>query len=138
MSTSGTSRALVEWPRHLRLTLVSTYYAPVIGGIETHMRDTAKALMSAGVDVKVICLARQPGGGALPVGFANEDGVVVQRVRSFGIGDAFRWPAGLNQLESTDLIHLHGFSRLLLVKIARRRSIPLVITPHGGILGAKT
>jgi glycosyltransferase involved in cell wall biosynthesis len=138
VNTDKYSRALSQWPLGLRLALVGSYYAPVVGGIETHMRDIAKGLQSAGIDVTVACLARHPGGRRLSVGPAKEDGVIVRRVQSVGAGDALRWAGRLVEENSADLIHFHGFSRLLMLRVARQQSIPWVITPHGGILGGAT
>jgi len=39
----------------MRITMATKYYPPVVGGIESHVRDLSEALVSAGHHVRVIC-----------------------------------------------------------------------------------
>lgn len=123
----------------LRIALVGLYYAPVIGGIETHMELLAQGLARQDFSVFVSCLARLLGGGSTRVGVERLNGISVRRVGSYGVGESLRWPQRLVPKGSADLIHVHGFSRTLLLRlIMEKADLPLVITPHGGVHGAYT
>ena len=39
----------------MRITMATKYYPPVVGGIESHVRDLSEALVEAGHQVRVIC-----------------------------------------------------------------------------------
>lgn len=66
--------------RPLRVTLLTTYYHPVIGGVETHARQIAGELHVRGVDVRVVTRRLQAGTPRTEL----VDGVRVERVGPAG------------------------------------------------------
>jgi glycosyltransferase involved in cell wall biosynthesis len=117
----------------MRLVLVGTYYSPYLGGIEIHMEQLAIALKEIGVDVKVLCLA----GRHSAQDDTMRDGVLVRPLPSVGVGGSLRWARRISELSAADIVHFHGFSRPLLLRVLKDLdSAPLVVTPHGGVHAA--
>jgi len=120
----------------VKVTFVASHFLPHIGGIELHMAELARRLADAGIDVSISCLAAdtEPRSGSAVAQTAFN----VRRVHSRGVGKALRWPERLVHKGSCDLIHFHGFSRPLLVRLLHdRENAPLILTPHGGVRGAR-
>jgi glycosyltransferase involved in cell wall biosynthesis len=121
----------------VRVTLVGSYYAPFVGGIETHMAQLAGALRDAGVEVTVSCLLDPP--RISPPVEELLDGIVVRRAGSRNWRKTVVWPQRLLPSDSVDIVHFHGFSRPLLVRCwLDSHGAPMVITPHSGIKGIVT
>jgi glycosyltransferase involved in cell wall biosynthesis len=101
--------------------------------METHMSDLAKALRRVGIDVSVFCLR-------VPTTLAASeviDGVPVHRVRPWLIRQTPVWCGPLLSDMPHDILHFHGFSRPLFLRaVLDRRGTPLVVTLHGGLIGA--
>ena len=118
----------------MRILLQCPYYAPEVGGLESHVRDLSEALARRGHEVTMLTGASQPG-------LAKSEtigGVEVRRVWM-----PSRTPAGwMTHIAATvpvhrrlgrraDLYHAHTFACVLppmLNRTSRRR--PLVVTLH--------
>lgn len=117
----------------MKVLLVGSYYAPVVGGIETHMQQIAEGLVERDIDVRVVCLNTSPDGMER---FAEED--------TFGNIKVRRIVNGLALKTATcdydpSIVHFHGFSRpLLLLGMMKLNNVPWIITPHSGIHGKIT
>lgn len=119
----------------VRIALVTPYFSPVVGGIETHVSQLAAGLNDARDDVVVVALARDAAGRALPTG-----PTMVHGIRLFRLPARLLWgapvPVAWPRLARFDLIHFHGFSRPLYALAAVvRLQTPMVVTLHGGIQG---
>jgi glycosyltransferase involved in cell wall biosynthesis len=118
----------------LRVLMVSPNYAPVIGGVETHMAEVAPRLMRAGVQLEILTTDRS---GALP---EREfvDGVPVHRVRAYPRRrDYYLAPGLINAIARGhwDAIHCQGIHTLvpaLAMLVAAQRHIPFLVTFHTG------
>jgi glycosyltransferase involved in cell wall biosynthesis len=100
------------------------------------MAQLAAGLQKTGATVTVSCLANVPGQRR---GTETVNGIAVNRVPARGVGQSLRWPEALVPKGTADLVHFHGFSRLLLIRAwLDSRHIPFVITLHGGIQGVFT
>lgn len=120
-----------------RVLLVTTSFAPEVGGVETHLVELVGELQRRGVEVAVL---RQD---ELPLGRARDDhgalaeprGVRVHRARRRAFWRAMRQLTDPRGPEVPDVVHVHDYSRpLLLQAVGSCRGRPLVFTPHGGLL----
>jgi glycogen synthase len=122
-----------EESRRPRLLFVTPRYAPLLGGVETHVEQVARWLADSGVDVHV--LTTNPGG--LPAE-ETQEGVVVHRVRAWPArGDLYFAPEILRFIEAGkwDLVHVqsyHTFVAPMAMFAAHRAGVPYVVTFHGG------
>ena len=115
----------------MHIVLVSDWWAPRIGGIESQLTDLAGELARRGHRVRVVTTTRDP---------SPMDGVSVERVATPMIGDiAFpdvRRIADLARFldaDRPDIVHAHGmFSPLAIgaVAAAHRIGVPRVATVH--------
>ena len=127
----------------MRILLLAQWYAPIIGGEETHVRSLAHALVERGHDVAVATLAhpdRPPlemdGGVRI-----HRVGATVQRLPSLfsSTGRQSVPPApdpevarGLRRIlkrDRPDVVHAHNWLAYSLLPV-RQRSTPFVMTLH--------
>jgi glycosyltransferase involved in cell wall biosynthesis len=120
--------------RALRVLLVTPFFFPNMGGVETHVYEVARRLARAGVAVTVLTTDRT---GQLP-GAEEVDGVQIRRVRA--------WPAqrdyclapaiaAVIQSGGWDIVHVQSYHTLvapLAMWAAWRAQIPYIVTFHGG------
>ena len=128
--------------RRPRVALVSSSYAPHLGGVEEHVRQVARALHEAGTEVEVWTVDRGTG----PV-VRDVDGITVRYLptplpsRSIGGVGRFlaafpgawqRWVAARRDFRP-DLLHVHCFgpNGVYALALHRRFRLPLVVTSHG-------
>ena len=123
----------------MRVALVTSSYAPYVGGVEEHVRNVATLLRERGHDVVVWTVARDG-----RFGMRDVDAVQVldlpaplparsiSALLAFGLrmpGAALRWWKAMRTFRP-DIVHVHCFGpngtygRIL----ARRAHVPLVIT----------
>lgn len=116
-----------------RLLYVTPRYAPLMGGVETHVQQVAERLVRQELEVHVLT--------TLPKGLPAEEecaGVKVHRAAYWpASGDVYFSP----QIYRTvlhgkwDLVHLQSYHTLVApaaMLAARRAGIPYVVTFHGG------
>jgi glycogen synthase len=129
----------------VRIALATSSYAPYIGGVEEHVRNVARVLRDRGHDVVVWTVDRSGGFGVREV-----DGIEVWDLpaplpaRSVGtmIRLALRMPVAFARWRKAfrafrpDLIHVHCFgpNGTYARVIARRNSVPMIVTSHGETL----
>lgn len=121
--------------RTLRVLVVAARFLPDLGGIETHVNETARRLARReDIDLTVLATDRS---GQLP---AKEsiDGLTVLRCRSYPRRkDYYIAPSIYGHIRDGDyeLIHCQGIHTavpVLAMLAARRRAIPYVVTLHTG------
>jgi glycosyltransferase involved in cell wall biosynthesis len=131
----------------MRVLHVSAYYAPafVYGGPPRSIHGLCRALCRLGVDLQVFTTDAN-GSYALPPEYAGSreyDGVPVHyfpRSRP-------RWPIGsrslaaalADELQTTDLLHIHGLWNRVVwtaARAARESGVPYVLSPRGMLQGA--
>jgi rhamnosyl/mannosyltransferase len=121
----------------LRVLLVNKLYHPVIGGVETHVRDLARYLPLE-IDRKVLVCSEDKSRKVEVI-----DGVEVIKARSLGIFRSSPVPAGFSKeltsfLNWADVYHFHfpfppGEFSFLHSRITK----PLVVTYHSDIVRQK-
>lgn len=120
----------------MRIALVTDYYLPTLGGVQTAVRALAEGLRSAGHEAIVFC----------PLATASDDPGVVGLPASSVFhpdGYPFAWsPARLRAVlrrgfaeRRIDVVHTHSemFAALGAVRAAHDLGIPVVHTMHGRI-----
>ncbi|MCS5487054.1 glycosyltransferase [Curtobacterium flaccumfaciens pv. beticola] len=124
----------------MRIALVTDYYLPTLGGVQTAVRSLAEALTTAGHEVTVYC----PDDPAVPrhEGAHEVVGLPVSRVFRPD-GYPFAWPprrvrAALRRelaARRTDVVHTHSemFAALAGIRAAQDLDLPVVHTMHGRI-----
>jgi glycosyltransferase involved in cell wall biosynthesis len=118
----------------LKVLQVTPFFAPHVGGVETHVREVSERLLSRGVDVSV--LTTDPT-GKLPA--RDRVGLVpVQRMAAYPRGKDWLFapalPAAIRS-EAWDVVHVQSFHTLvapLAMATAARAGIPFIVTFHGG------
>lgn len=129
-------------PRPLRIALVTSSYAPHVGGVEEHVRHVARELRGQGEEVEVWAVDRGSGPVAREI-----DGVTVRYLptplpsRSMGgilrfllsVAPAWRRWALAQKAFRPDLLHVHCFgpNGLYALAVHRRWRSPMVVTSHG-------
>lgn len=134
----------------MRIALVTDYYLPTLGGVQTAVRSLAEALTAAGHDVTVFC-PDDPAGPAHSAGTAQAPGTAtVPAVVGLPVSPVFRpdgypfaWsPRRLRALlrrefaaRRVDVVHTHSemFAALGGIRAAQDLGIPVVHTMHGRI-----
>ncbi|MCM3522457.1 glycosyltransferase [Curtobacterium sp. P97] len=134
----------------MRIALVTDYYLPTLGGVQTAVRSLAEALTAAGHDVTVFC-PDDPAGPAHSAGTAQAPGTAtVPAVVGLPVSRVFRpdgypfaWsPRRLRALlrrefaaRRVDVVHTHSemFAALGGIRAAQDLGIPVVHTMHGRI-----
>ncbi|WP_279366978.1 glycosyltransferase [Microbacterium testaceum] len=120
----------------MRIALVTDYYLPTLGGVQTAVKSLREALTRAGHEVAVFCPLAQPS--------ADPSIVALPISRAFRPdGYPFAWPprdaAALMRREFAerriDVAHTHSemFAALAGVRAARDLGLPIVHTMHGRV-----
>nr|WP_186807481.1 glycosyltransferase [Microbacterium testaceum] len=120
----------------MRIALVTDYYLPTLGGVQTAVKSLREALTRVGLEVTVFCPLAQP----------SDDPSIVALPTSRVFqpdGYPFTWPprdaATLLRREFAarriDVVHTHSemFAALAGVRAARELGIPVVHTMHGRV-----
>jgi len=115
----------------VRIALVSDWWAPRIGGIESQLVDLARTLAARGHAVRVLTTTREP---------TKVDGVEVEHLVTAMAGDValpdlrrIREFSGIIAEGRHDVVHAHGmFSPLAIgsVLASARIAVPSVVTIH--------
>jgi glycosyltransferase involved in cell wall biosynthesis len=114
--------------------MVAPQYHPEQGGVETHVREVSRRLLSAGHRVAVATTGLEHGYAARE----TIQGVDVMRVRAWPKGSDAKWAPALWNLVrsgSWDIVHVQSYQTLvppLAMLAARRASVPYLVTFHGG------
>jgi glycosyltransferase involved in cell wall biosynthesis len=120
----------------VRIALVTDYYLPTLGGVQTAVKAQREALVAAGHDVTVFCPLAAP---------SADDGIVALPVSPVFRPDGypFTWPprraaALLSdefRLRGIDVVHTHSemFAALAAICAAEPLGLPVVHTMHGRI-----
>ncbi len=122
--------------RDMRIALVTDYYLPTLGGVQTAVKSLRESLTRAGHEVTVFC----------PLLRASEDPSIVALPASPVFrpdGYPFTWPPrGARELlrrelaeRRVDVVHTHSemFAALAGVRAARDLGLPVVHTMHGRV-----
>jgi glycosyltransferase involved in cell wall biosynthesis len=122
-----------------RILLLSAYYHPFVGGVETHARELARYLARTGFTISVVT---KRAGRAVP---AREtvDGVAIYRTHPAGARTGIRkWlmlPFAFGRLlalrESFDLIYCPGYQGIGLAAIAAGRALRRPVVLRSGTIG---
>jgi glycosyltransferase involved in cell wall biosynthesis len=120
--------------RPLRVLLVTPRYAPLMGGVETHVREVATRLADRGFSVSV--LTTDLTGELPPVDIASRVNLI--RVRAFPRGRDYYWSPDVYRMVARggwDVIHCQGIHTLvpiLAMSAAIRSRTPFFLTFHTG------
>jgi glycosyltransferase involved in cell wall biosynthesis len=117
----------------LKVCLVSSFYPPYFGGIETYTRNLAKNLVKLGNEVTVYCSAKP-----MRPGFYREEGVNIRRMRA--PVEIYGTPIAVSSVEilqdKFDIIHCNFpnpyFTAIFAVSLKLRR-LPGVLTYHNDL-----
>ena len=118
----------------MRILMVTPRYLPEVGGVETHVRETARRLAARGEDVSVLCTD-------LGLGLAPReriDGVDVLRVPAHPRWSDIRAAprlGGTVRAGSWDVVHVQSYHTLVAphaMLAAKRARLPYVVTFHAG------
>lgn len=134
-----------------RVALITSSYAPHVGGVETHVAEVARALTAQGVLVEVWTVDRGARVGDAGVEPAHADGFAVRYLptplpaRHAASLARFAWraPGAWSQWTRAhrrfrpDELHVHCFgpNGLYALALHRRFGTPLVVTSHGETTG---
>ena len=118
----------------MHILMASARYAPLIGGIETHIREVGTRMAARGHTVTV--LTTDPS-GALP-SVEYDRGMAIRRVKAWPKNrDYYFAPGVYSEIGSRryNIVHVQGYSTFvapIAMMAAIRRSIPFVVTFHSG------
>jgi glycosyltransferase involved in cell wall biosynthesis len=118
----------------VRLLIATARMTPLTGGIETHVREVSRRLVSRGFDVTVVTTDLT---GTLPVDEVL-DGVRIHRTPASPSDRDLYWSPGLLRYvnrSSWDLVHVQGIHTLVPLAAmfaAAVRGTPFVVTFHTG------
>jgi glycosyltransferase involved in cell wall biosynthesis len=118
----------------LRVAMVASRFAPLLGGIETHVGEVARRMAARGLDVTV--LTTDVSGQLLPR--EHRDGLTIRRFRAGPRGtDLHASPTLVREIASGtyDLVHVQGLHTLLppmALMASQRTGIPTVVSFHTG------
>lgn len=116
----------------MNVALVSSRFAPEVGGLETHVRELATRLAGRGVSVEVLT---QTANTALPTA-GEQDGYIVRRFPVVVTSDNYALALGLpaflaRNRRRYDLVHVHNYHALAALGGALAAGhLPVVFTPH--------
>jgi glycosyltransferase involved in cell wall biosynthesis len=115
----------------MRIALIAAHYAPFVGGIESHVEEIAKRLVSCGNSVEVLTHNNDSG---LP-DVETRDGVLIRRHRMAVKNQHFElspgmWAVLLRQKHRYDVVHVHGYHSTAPLMAALAMASPMVFTPH--------
>lgn len=120
----------------MRIALVTDYYLPTLGGVQTVVKAHREALTAAGHDVTVFCPLAEP---------SPDPGIVGLPIASFFRPDGypFTWPPQAVEdalraefvQRGVEVVHVHSelFAALGAFNAARALRLPVVQTMHGRI-----
>ena len=129
--------------RRPRVALVSSSYAPYVGGVEEHVRQVARELRGDGVDVEVWTVDRGEALGVREVDGSDRavpadaaPGRIARELRSRFLGRLpHAWRSGPmpDVASARDVLHVQCFgpNGVYALALHRRFGIPLVVTSHG-------
>jgi glycosyltransferase involved in cell wall biosynthesis len=114
----------------MRIAVVAPGFAPDVGGVETVVSETTRAMAARGHDVEV--WTQQRTGGTT---VDDIDGIVVRRFpasssRHYSVSPSL-WRSCRRELARFDVIHAHSYhSSVTLGLIRSRFGAPLIYSPH--------
>ncbi len=119
----------------MKILQVCPFYAPHVGGVETHVEMVSNELVRRGHEVTVLTSAHRKD---LPRVERTSTGVVVRRVHSYG--EVFRTPLAIRtgravrELEPRpEVVHMHyppPVTSYLAARALRRMPVPVCVTYH--------
>ncbi len=124
----------------MKVLMLTTFYHPVVGGVETQVHDIAGGLMVAGHEVQILTSDAGRGGSRLPQNLLGEnkiEGISVVRVSMATSISQFHklvpafWPE-LMKLDY-DLVHVHGIRKsevYMALVAAKLRGKRIVVSTH--------
>jgi glycogen synthase len=123
-------------PSALRVLMVTPRYPPYVGGVEQHVFEVARRLVSSGCRVSVLTTDLT---GEMPE-VEEAGGVSVRRVRAWPRRGDYYFAPGIYRAIVTgrsdwDVVHVqsyHTFVAPLAMLAARRVGLPYILTFHGG------
>lgn len=121
----------------MKIFLLSTFFHPVTGGVETHVYDLAKQLIERGNEVEVLCSDSTKIGPRLKEKVSNISGIKIHRFFTiFSLSYYHKFYPGLFfylMRNDFDVIHIHGFRKFdtyLALFVAWRKKKKVVLTSH--------
>ncbi len=124
----------------MKVLMLTTFYHPVVGGVETQVHDIASGLMAAGHEVQVLTSDADRGARRLPknlLGSHNIEGISVVRVPMAASISQFHKlaPAFWSELMKLDydVVHVHGIRKpeLYMALVATKlRGKRIVLSTH--------
>ncbi len=120
----------------MRVALVTDYYLPTLGGVQTAVKALREGLRRAGHEVTVCCPADEP---------STDPGIVTLPISGTFRPDGypFAWPPARVRAElrrelaarGVQVVHTHSemFAALSGIRVARELGLPVVHTMHGRI-----
>ncbi len=118
----------------LKVLMVTPRYFPLMGGVETHVYEVARRLVTRGVDVTV--LTTDPA-NHLPA-LETRDGVTIRRVRAYPPNTDFYVAPAIYRIVSEgdwDVVHCQGFHTFvppIAMLAAQRAHLPYLLSFHSG------
>lgn len=118
----------------MRILMVAARYLPLMGGIETHVFETARRMAAAGIDVEVLTTDTS---GELPAS-ETRDGFRISRVPAYPKTSDMRFAPSLGRhiaQSRADVVHMQGYHTFVAphaMYAAIRNRIPLVLSFHSG------
>jgi glycosyltransferase involved in cell wall biosynthesis len=128
----------MEHRRELRVVQVSPFYSPVVGGVETVVRQVAEYLASRGVESWVVTYDRLRRGKAKLPREEEIGGVKVIRLRP-----DLKWSHGTYSRElipylqrlRPDVVHVHVWRHPHVFQVAKIEGLTKVLQPHSPFYG---
>jgi glycosyltransferase involved in cell wall biosynthesis len=118
----------------MRLLMVTPRFLPELGGVETHVYETARRLVALGEDVTVLCTDTT---GRLPRQETLE-GVAVRRVRAHPERSDLRLAPSIGRVVQAgpwDLVHVQSYHTMVAPQAmlaSARAGVPYVLSFHAG------
>jgi len=123
--------------QNLKILQLTTFYAPVIGGVETQVEDLSHKLVEVGHQVEIITTNSARQGARLPAGTEILRGLLVTRVRTlFSLSQFHKFAPAILQVlwqKDFDLLHTHGLRKpelYLALLVAKLRGKRIVVSTH--------
>lgn len=125
-----------------KIAIVTPYYYPFIGGVETITKQLAIGLSGSGYDVSIITSTRNNSGSDLPSGTVMESGITIVRLatrtlsRNYGMNQPIVMVGVSKAIKQVrpDIIQIQSFPTWEFFNLAvlRRFTVPIVLVPHVG------
>ena len=128
---------MIQQEQPLRVLMVTPRFFPFMGGIETHVYEVGRRLVSDGVKVTILTTRLRTSSGLLPRE-ENIAGMRVLRVRSWPAEHDYHFAPEMYtiiQQGNWDLVHCQGchtFVPPLAMLAAQQAHVPYVVTFHTG------